>query len=182
MRTELATSLVDLGTNACAIASYEAAGFHSAYVMARNNLISIDEFVQDNGKMGFGSTGPIRAVLRRLLEFQLLVQVRDGAGAWLGLLTPAMLDAMFARIHALLDELRPDAVALCDAFGFTDYALASTIGRADGNVYEAIYNEARLSPLNQTRTMVGWDHLREIFDLEFLKAGVGQRWEPSAKL
>ena len=34
---------------------------------------------------------------------------------------------------------------------------------------------------NLTRNVTA-DHLREIFDLEFLKAGVGQRWEPSAKL
>ena len=171
------------GSGAAALeASYEAAGFHSAYVMARNNLIAIGEFVQDSEKKAVSGTGPIRAALLRLLEFQLLVQVRDGAGAWLGLLTPAIVDAMFARVNALLDELRPDAVTLCDAFGFTDYSLGSTIGRADGNVYEAIYNEARLSPLNQTRTMVGWDRLRDIFDLQFLREGVGQRWEPPAKL
>eukprot|EP00937_MAST-01D_sp_MAST-1D-sp2_P001966 g1966.t1 len=164
----------DGATNDCAIASYEAAGFHSSYVMARNNLRAIAQFVGGDS----GGQPACRAALLRLLELQLLMQVRDGAAAWLGLLTPAALDGILDRIHALLGELRPDAVVLCDAFGFTDYALGSTLGRHDGNVYEAIYNEARLSPLNQSKTMVGWERLRPILDTDFLREGVGQRWQP----
>jgi len=33
----------------------------------------------------------------------------------------------------------PNAVALVDAFEFPDRVLNSTIGRFDGNVYEALY-------------------------------------------
>jgi len=45
-------------------------------------------------------------------------------------------------------EIRPDCVALTDAFDLTDTALNSTIGRYDGNVYEAMYEAARKSVLN----------------------------------
>lgn len=38
----------------------------------------------------------------------------------------------------LLVELRPDAVALVDGFGFEDYQLNSCLGRSDGNVYNAL--------------------------------------------
>ena len=65
---------------------------------------------------------------------------------------------------------------------YTDYSLASTIGRADGNVYEAIYNEVKRSPLNQSSKMVGWAKLKAILDIDFIRAGVGQRWAPPCKL
>ena len=71
-------------------------------------------------------------------------------------------------------SLRPDAVPLTDALGFTDFQLHSTIGRADGHVYEAIYEEARKSPLNGKK-MVGWDTLRPVLDLHFLKEG--HKWQ-----
>ena len=47
-----------------------------------------------------------------------------------------------------LNELRPDAVALVDAFDYPDKVLKSTIGRYDGNVYEALFDAAKKSTLN----------------------------------
>ena len=38
-------------------------------------------------------------------------------------------------VYALLAAVRPDAVALVDAFGFDDYLLNSALGRKDGDVY-----------------------------------------------
>ena len=38
-------------------------------------------------------------------------------------------------VHALLAAVRPDAVALVDAFGYDDYVLNSALGRHDGDVY-----------------------------------------------
>ena len=38
-------------------------------------------------------------------------------------------------VYALLAAVRPDAVALVDAFGFEDYLLNSALGRRDGDVY-----------------------------------------------
>ncbi len=38
--------------------------------------------------------------------------------------------------RSLLVSLRPQAVPLVDAFGYTDYLLNSALGRADGNVYQ----------------------------------------------
>jgi acyl-CoA oxidase len=166
----------DEATNAVAVAAYEAAMCHSAYVMARNNLLAIEEFVPA------AVDAPCRAALMRLLELRALLFVREDAADWMGLLTAEALEEIFDRVCALLLEIRPDAVALCDAFGYTDYSLGSTLGRHDGNVYEAIYNEAKLSPLNKSPIMVGWDELKPILDLDFIKAGVGQRWEPAAKL
>merc|ERR1719245_2710666 len=90
-------------------------------------------------------------------------------------MTPDLVDGLMDRIHLLLDRIRPDAVGLVDALGFDDEQLKSTLGRYDGNVYEAIYEEAKLSPLNQTPKMVGWEALSKVMDLDFLKQGIGQR-------
>lgn len=54
------------------------------------------------------------------------------------------------RIKELLSQLRPNAVALVDAFDFPDRKLNSVLGRYDGNCYEHMYEWARRSPLNAT--------------------------------
>ena len=79
---------------------------------------------------------------------------------------------MLEQINTLLTDIRPDAVALCDAFGWRDSQLDSTLGRSDGAVYEAIYEQAKKSPLNQSETMVGWEDLSKVIDLDFLREGM----------
>lgn len=59
-----------------------------------------------------------------------------------------------AHIKELLKELRPNAVALVDAFDLNDRRLNSVLGRYDGNVYEHLYEWARRSPLNATEVRV----------------------------
>ncbi|XP_070535276.1 peroxisomal acyl-coenzyme A oxidase 1-like [Ptychodera flava] len=54
------------------------------------------------------------------------------------------------QVAALLAVIRPNAVALVDAFDIPDEMLGSILGRYDGNVYENLYNWAKESPLNQT--------------------------------
>lgn len=152
----------DDAMNANAVIAYRAAEAHSAYVMARNNLQSLNDYVKDPAT---------RAVLLKVLELVLLQHVYERAGDWLGVLCAEHPDYMLARINALLSELRPDAVALTDAFGFPNPA-GSTLGRQDGNVYEAIYATARKSPLNQSPRMVGWEHLGPMLDLDFLREGM----------
>ena len=41
-----------------------------------------------------------------------------------------------------MNDLRPDIICLVDAFDIHDSVLASTIGRKDGNVYEALFKAA----------------------------------------
>lgn len=52
-------------------------------------------------------------------------------------------------INDLLDELLPDAIALTDAWDFTDASLCSAIGQYDGNVYETLMAWTRQMPMNQ---------------------------------
>ncbi|XP_060077958.1 peroxisomal acyl-coenzyme A oxidase 1-like [Ylistrum balloti] len=53
------------------------------------------------------------------------------------------------KLMTLLADVRPDAVALVDAFDYHDRILDSCIGRYDGNVYYALYEYAKSSPLNE---------------------------------
>ena len=50
----------------------------------------------------------------------------------------------------MLTLIRPNAVALVDAFDFKDVTLGSVLGRYDGNVYENLFEWAKKSPLNKT--------------------------------
>lgn len=161
-RAESSGLSFDEALNSVAVLACEASEHHSFYIMARNFRRAIDSAVTDPS---------VRTVLARLLDLAVLMQLRERAGTFLGLLSDDHLDLAMERINELLAELRPDCVGLADSFGFTDEQLKSTLGRFDGCVYEAIYEEAKLSPLNQTSKMVGWDHLAPILDLDFLRDG-----------
>lgn len=53
---------------------------------------------------------------------------------------------------------------------YADRVLGSTIGRFDGNVYEALYESALRSPLNQIDPFEGYhEYLSPHLDKEMLK-------------
>lgn len=56
---------------------------------------------------------------------------------------------MSHTLTVLLREIRPNAVALVDAYDFPDTVLQSCLGRFDGQVYKALYDYAKSSPLNE---------------------------------
>jgi acyl-CoA oxidase len=164
---EQAGGTFDSATNATAIHGYKAAGCHSAYTTISHNLNALNDFVKPEDQLIYNA-------LLNLFELNALVQIKDNLSDWFHCLTPTLVDTLMDQIHVLLDKIRPDAVGLVDAFGFDDEQLKSTLGRYDGNVYEAIYEEAKLSPLNQSPKMVGWESLAKVLDLDFIKAGIGQ--------
>ena len=75
-------------------------------------------------------------------------------------------------VNKCLTEIRPDAVGLVDAFDFSDRSLRSTIGKYDGNVYEALFDAAKNSTLNKVDPFEGYkEYLRPHLNLELLKRG-----------
>ena len=48
---------------------------------------------------------------------------------------------------------RPEAVALVDAFDYSDFVLNSSLGRYDGNVYEALFKYAQKAALNDRQVI-----------------------------
>ncbi|GAA5945945.1 hypothetical protein JCM10213_006196 [Rhodosporidiobolus nylandii] len=66
-------------------------------------------------------------------------------------LVPKQAELVRNRVHALLAEIRPQAVPLVDALGCPDFLLNSALGRYDGDVYPSLVRFAQNEPLNRTR-------------------------------
>ena len=160
----------DDALNRCAMLAIKAANAHVQKFMYENNEIAIEQFFKKQ------DTPAINTVMRRLLRLYGLQTITENAGDFIGLSMTvplaAFMESVDRRITVLLDEIRPDAVPLVDSFGFLDSQLQSTLGRYDGNVYEAIYNDAaKKNPLNSLPNgkMIGWDTYKSILDLDFIQ-------------
>uniref|UniRef100_A0A452QHJ6 Acyl-coenzyme A oxidase n=1 Tax=Ursus americanus TaxID=9643 RepID=A0A452QHJ6_URSAM len=94
----------------------------------------------------------VHAVLRNLCLLYCLYGISQKAGDFLqgSIMTESQITQVNQRIKELLTAVRPDAVALVDAFDFQDVTLGSVLGRYDGNVYENLFEWARKSPLNKS--------------------------------
>nr|XP_005993290.1 PREDICTED: peroxisomal acyl-coenzyme A oxidase 1 isoform X3 [Latimeria chalumnae] len=94
----------------------------------------------------------VHSVLSTLCLMYALYGISKNTGDFLqaGLLTEPQIFQVNQRVKELLSIIRPNAVALVDAFDFTDTLLASVLGRYDGNVYENMFEWAKKSPLNKT--------------------------------
>ena len=89
---------------------------------------------------------------------------------WNGLLSYDEVQLAEQAAEALCEELRPEAVALVDAFDYPDRVLNSCLGAYDGNVYESLYDNARNSELNACEVFDGYEELlRPHLDLDFLR-------------
>lgn len=63
-------------------------------------------------------------------------------------LNPSQLDTIRSLVNELLEHLLPDAIALTDAWDFSDASLCSALGMRDGNVDENIMRWAKQMPIN----------------------------------
>lgn len=82
-----------------------------------------------------------------------------------GFLSPRQVSILQTKLAELLAELRPNVVALVDAFDYPDRVLDSCLGRYDGQVYKALYEYAKSSPLNDKE-------VHGIIVLNFLKIDI----------
>ncbi|KAK6478137.1 peroxisomal acyl-coenzyme A oxidase 1 isoform X1 [Huso huso] len=95
----------------------------------------------------------VHSVLSTLALLYALHGISQHTGDFLqaGLLSGPQIYQVSQRLKELLSQLRPNAVALVDAFDYRDEMLNSVLGRYDGNVYENMFEWARQSPLNRTQ-------------------------------
>jgi acyl-CoA oxidase len=128
---------------------------------AHGQLVLLRTFV--DAADGAERTGQLRgasvAVLRQLAALFGLTLLEAAAGELLedGYMAGAQAAALRAAQRAHLALLRPNAVALVDAFGFTDYELNSALGRQDGDVYRSLLEMAQGSPLNESEEGPAWE-------------------------
>ena len=65
-----------------------------------------------------------------------------------GYISSDQADMLMNKLLVLFAEIRPNAVALVDAFDYPDGILQSCLGRYDGRVYEALWDYCQQSPMN----------------------------------
>ncbi|XP_066268562.1 peroxisomal acyl-coenzyme A oxidase 1-like [Branchiostoma lanceolatum] len=129
--------------NAASVDLVKAAMAHSQYFVVKNFAERLTDSTLDSS---------ISDVLTRLCQLHALHGLVNNSGDFLedGYLTGTDIHQARRLINALMAKLRPDAVALVDAFDFPDGILNSVLGRYDGNVYEHLLEWAKASPLNKT--------------------------------
>eukprot|EP00755_Sulcionema_specki_P023178 Sspe_Gene.78272::Locus_48968_Transcript_2_2_Confidence_0.667_Length_2564::g.78272::m.78272/K00232/E1.3.3.6, ACOX1, ACOX3; acyl-CoA oxidase len=149
----------DAAWQACSTSLVNAAERHCYYFM----------FVKFADMVQCVDDAPTRAVVARLCALYGLSQVVDGNG-WAGIIDGQTASYAEDSVRDLLLALRPDAVAIVDAFDIPDRVLNSALGRYDGNVYEALYEHARDAPLNTTGPFKGFtEYVKPHLDHKFLE-------------
>ncbi|KAL3130658.1 hypothetical protein ABBQ38_008049 [Trebouxia sp. C0009 RCD-2024] len=146
------------GWNSCTVDMIRVAKAHSMLVLHQNFVDAVDK-LQRAGSMSSQTV----TVLQRLVSlFGLTAMLRD-LGDFLEDDYASRQQASLIRQqqYALLRELRPDAVALVDSFGFEDYLLNSSLGRKDGDVYRSLLEVAQRSPFNDTEEGPAWKPVLE---------------------
>ena len=71
------------------------------------------------------------------------------------------MDKVMTAETDILLVLRRNAVALVDAFDYTDDCLQSCIGCYDGEVYQRLFDNAKNSPMNKNEVSFFINHIYE---------------------
>ncbi|XP_012935860.1 peroxisomal acyl-coenzyme A oxidase 1 isoform X1 [Aplysia californica] len=100
----------------------------------------------------------LKAVLVQLCQLFAVQGILKYSGQFTkgGFLSDQQVETCQNKLFDLLALLKPNAVALVDAFDFPDQVLDSDLGRYDGNVYEALMEYARNSRLNESEVHEGF--------------------------
>lgn len=92
----------------------------------------------------------IKHVLEQLFRLFVLHTISQEGSEFLasGYVSARQYELIKQEVMTLLAEVRPNAVALVDAFKFPDYLLNSSLGSYDGNVYKDMTDRAGREPIN----------------------------------
>lgn len=105
----------------------------------------------------------LRPVLMSLCLVYALHHINDNQGEFikLGALKQCCCDHLIDAEKDILTELRPNAIALVDAFDYQDEALQSCIGCYDGEVYQRLFENAKSAPMNKNDVHeASYQHIR----------------------
>jgi acyl-CoA oxidase len=131
--------------------------------VAHVQLIIVTKFIE---KLQEDIPGPgVKEQLQNLCSIYALHLLHKHLGDFLstGCVTARQGALANEQLGKLYAQVRPNAVALVDAFDYTDHYLGSVLGRYDGDVYPALYEEAWKDPLNERVVPDGYhEHLRPL--------------------
>jgi acyl-CoA oxidase len=102
----------------------------------------------------------VLAVLKKLFELFVLARIKKIQAILLvdQFMNEKQVELLYARVRALLWELRKDAVALVDAFNLPDFIVNSPLGRFDGDVYRHYFATVNAAPDARGKAPY-WDEL-----------------------
>ncbi|RUP43346.1 hypothetical protein BC936DRAFT_137317 [Jimgerdemannia flammicorona] len=128
---------------------------HCQLVLVQNFLAAL----QSDSDLRTPERAPLKNVLTTQAQLYALHTMETELAEFLtcGYLSPAQTQMLKSQTLDLLAAVRPDAVALVDAFGLPDYYLNSALGRQDGKVYEAMTHMAEQEPLNHSDVVAGYE-------------------------
>ncbi|XP_020247270.1 peroxisomal acyl-coenzyme A oxidase 1-like [Asparagus officinalis] len=118
--------------------------------VAHCQLIIVSKFIE-KVKQDFDGHG-VKEQLQILCNIYALSVLHKYLGDFLSMscITPKQGALANDQLRSLYSQLRPNAIALVDAFNYTDHFLGSVLGRHDGNVYPNLYEAAWKDPLNDS--------------------------------
>ncbi|KAI8343434.1 acyl-CoA dehydrogenase/oxidase C-terminal [Chlamydoabsidia padenii] len=123
---------------------------HCQFVLVRTFIVALQNAKLDKATV---------SVLRSLATLFALTTMEKELSEFLlsGYLNAEQTAMLKEQVINVLEQVRPQAVALVDAFALPDYYLHSALGRADGNVYKAMTDMAEREPLNHTQVVSSYD-------------------------
>lgn len=148
----------DQAWNACAMDLVHASRAHCYLVMLANFVESLEK-----------ATDPkVKQAMQVLCQFFALDNICADFGSFE--LSHSQKQLCKQAMRGLMPQIRNDLVGYTDSFEFPDNVLNSALGRHDGKVYEALYQAAKQSPLNQKDPFYGYEEfLKPNLDLDFIK-------------
>lgn len=135
---------------------------HALSILIHNFMEGIENIHKDSTfTLGNGEIG----VFQDCAQLFALYWMEKDLGDFLEDSYLSMKQAKMVRhmVLQLLKKIRPNAVALVDAWDFSDFRLKSALGRFDGNVYPAIIDAAKRDPLNRVDQGPGYKHLKKLY-------------------
>ena len=135
------------GWNSLLVDFYRLSTAHSQYLIVKNFYTSLQ-----SKDLTSELDSETVTVLHKLFRLYALHTLEQEASEFYTSSAVTVRQIQLARtktVMGLLEEIRPHAVRLVDAWAFPDWVLDSSLGRADGKVYEDLFERAaEKNPLN----------------------------------
>jgi acyl-CoA oxidase len=134
--------------NSLLVDFYRLSKAHSQYMVVKNFYETL-QAPSTSSELDSDTLG----IMHKLFRLYALHTLESEASEFYTSAAVTVRQIQLARSNAvmkLLEEIRPHAVRLVDAWEFPDWQLDSSLGRQDGKVYEDMfYRASELNPLNR---------------------------------
>ncbi|CAD6189218.1 unnamed protein product [Caenorhabditis auriculariae] len=134
--------------NSCSVELCKTSRWHVRLYLVKNFLAKVSTAPSD-----------LRAVLHDVARLYAFDIITSSSGNFYenGYMREDQMNEIREGVYKCLHRIRPNAVSLVDSWDYDDRELKSVLGRRDGNVYPALLEWAKQSPLNKTEVLPTFD-------------------------